>query len=82
MCQITMPGCIHSYLKQIKNVESIKMCLHVIYQKVLDEAGNVYKGKESSAIEKVKMIYNVCLNTTATEALGSKALLEVKCKRC
>ena len=45
--------------------------------KLLETEGNLYRGKESSAIEKAKMYYAACMNTEATEQAGATPLLNV-----
>ncbi|CAH1252171.1 ECE1 [Branchiostoma lanceolatum] len=50
---------------------------YAIMRRELGMPGHVYKGKNSSAIAKAKMIFQSCLNEVAIEEKGGKPLLKV-----
>ncbi|XP_041355707.1 endothelin-converting enzyme 2-like isoform X1 [Gigantopelta aegis] len=45
-------------------------------QKVLDEKGHVFKGKNSTAIKKAKMYYQACMNKTEVKKQGLTPILQ------
>ncbi|XP_077996948.1 endothelin-converting enzyme 1-like [Glandiceps talaboti] len=48
-----------------------------VLKKVLEEAGNVYRGINNTAIGKAKRYYAACMNTTGLEDLGPTPMLRM-----
>jgi len=49
---------------------------------LLEERGSELKGSESTAVEKVRLLYEACMNITAIEQRANTPLLHVSCNNC